>query len=180
MPGRSLPSPKRYAQAVWQIAQEQGVVDTWMQDLRALAELASRDQIATLLDSPSIPVRERVALVREALPALAPLAYNLVALLVERRAFRILPWVAQEFQRLSDEAEGVLRVEVTSGVPLTDSDQQDLAERLGRVTGKRVVLVLRTDPSLLGGVVLRIGDRVIDGSVRGMLSSMRKTLVEAG
>lgn len=180
MPGRSLPSPKRYAQAIWQIARERGTVDTWGRDLRALADLASRDQVATLLDSPSIPVQERVALVREALPTLDPLAYNLVALLVERRAFRILPWVAQEFQRLSDEAEGIVRVEVTTGAPLADSDQHDMAERLGRVLGKRVVLSVRTDPSLLGGVVLRIGDRVVDGSVRGLLSSMRKTLVEVG
>ncbi|MCS7206919.1 MAG: F0F1 ATP synthase subunit delta [Dehalococcoidia bacterium] len=180
MPGRSLPSPKRYAQAVWDIAREQGTVDTWRRDLQAMAELARREEVVAFLDNPSIPVAERVALVRQMLPDLGPLAYNLGALLAERQGFRTLPLLFQEFQRLADEAEGILRVEVTAGAPLTDSDQQDLAERLGRTLGKRVVLSVRTDPSLLGGVVLRIGDRVLDGSVRGRLQALRKTLVEVG
>ncbi|GBD10483.1 ATP synthase subunit delta [bacterium HR23] len=179
MPGRSLPSPKRYAQALWHIAQEQGTVEVWLNDLDALAILASRNQTSAILDSPSIPVQERVALVREVLPHLNPLAYNLVALLAERRGFRILPLVRQEFQRLADQAQGVMRVEVVSGAPLTEGDQQEMAERLGQALGRRVLLSVRTDPSLLGGVMLRIGDRVVDGSVRGRLEAMRKTLVEA-
>jgi F-type H+-transporting ATPase subunit delta len=180
MPGRPLPSPKRYALALWQIARDQGTVDKWLHDLQNLVALAGAPPTAAVLDAPGIPLRERVALVREALPHLNPMAYNLVALLAQRRAFRILPRVLQEFQRLVDAAQGVLRVQVTVGAPLVDREEEEMAERLSRALGRRVVLSVHTDPSLLGGLVLRIGDRVVDGSVRGLLAALRKTLVGVG
>jgi F-type H+-transporting ATPase subunit delta len=74
----------------------------------------------------------------------------------------------------------VLRVQVTVGAPLADREEEEMAERLSRALGRRVVLSVHTDPSLLGGLVLRIGDRVVDGSVRGLLAALRKTLVGVG
>jgi len=101
---------------------------------------------------------------------------NLVLLLLRRGRIDLLPRVAREFARLDDLRNGVVNATATSAAPLDPDEVRALTARLQRLTGGRVELTTNVDPSLLGGVVVRLGDRLIDGSVRGRLERLRSRL----
>lgn len=105
---------------------------------------------------------------------------NLVELLVERRRVTLLPGVADAFRRLLYARRNIVEAEVASAAPLTDREREVLRERLARLVGRRVELRERVDPGLLGGLVVRIGDRFYDGSVRGRLERLRNRLLAGG
>ena len=102
---------------------------------------------------------------------------NLIGLMLRRGRIQELPRLAAEFRRLDDERQGVARASVTSTLPLEPDELQALKERLARSTDRRVELDLTVDPSLLGGLVVRLGDRLVDGSVRSRLERLRNRLV---
>jgi len=104
-------------------------------------------------------------------------ARNTALLLVDRRRARALPYIADTLRELADVRKGVVRAQVTSATPLSDSYYARLQGQLERLTGMRVVVERQTDASLIGGVVTRIGDRIFDGSVRSRLQSMREALL---
>jgi F-type H+-transporting ATPase subunit delta len=97
--------------------------------------------------------------------------------MVDRRRTRALPYVARWLRELADERQGLLRAEVITAAPLSDAYYGRLQSQLETMTGKRVVVDRRTDPSVIGGVVTRIGDRVFDGSLRTRLQSLRDALL---
>src|SRR4029077_8856544 len=98
---------------------------------------------------------------------------NALMLLVDRRRTRTLPLVARMLRELADARKGVVRAEVTTATPLSAEYFERLQARLEKMTGKRVVIDRKTDASLIAGVVTRIGDRIIDGSLRTRLQSLR-------
>jgi F-type H+-transporting ATPase subunit delta len=100
-------------------------------------------------------------------------------LLVDRRRARALPYLAQTLRELADARKGLLRAEVTTAAPLSDTYYARLEAQLEKMTGKRVVVERRTDPTLIAGVVTRIGDRILDGSLRTRLQSLRDALMPA-
>jgi F-type H+-transporting ATPase subunit delta len=102
---------------------------------------------------------------------------NLVGLLVERRRVALLPKVADAFRRLIYARRNIIEAEVASAAPLTEAERAALRERLARLVGRRVELRERLDPGLLGGLVVRIGDRLYDASVRGRLERLRNRLI---
>jgi F-type H+-transporting ATPase subunit delta len=102
---------------------------------------------------------------------------NLVGLLVERRRVALLPKVADAFRRLIYARRNIVEAEVASAAPLTEAERAALRERLARLVGRRVELRERLDPGLLGGLVVRIGDRLYDASVRGRLERLRNRLI---
>ena len=108
--------------------------------------------------------------------AVSPPVLNLVQLLLTRGRIDLLPGVAREFARLDDLRLGVVHAAATSAAALSANDRRALTARLEQLTGGRVELVTSVDPSLLGGVVVRLGDRLIDGSVRGRLERLRGQL----
>ena len=102
---------------------------------------------------------------------------NLIGLMLRRGRIEQLPRVAAEFRRLDNARQGITLATATSAAPLTPDEVRALTERLEQFTGGRVELDLQVDPSLLGGLVVRVGDRLIDGSVRGRLERLRNQLV---
>jgi len=102
---------------------------------------------------------------------------NLIGLMLRRGRIEQLPRVAAEYRRLDNARQGITLATATSAAPLSPDEVQALTARMEQLTGGRVELDLRTDPSLLGGLVVRIGDRLIDGSVRGRLERLRNQLV---
>jgi F-type H+-transporting ATPase subunit delta len=101
-------------------------------------------------------------------------------ILAKKRALALLPRIQQEFETAADEQEGLQYVEVRTAVPIDDATQEGIAQGLRGFLGKDVRLAARVDPAVLGGMVLRIGDRVIDGSARGRLQALRHSLVLTG
>lgn len=170
-------SARRYAEAALQIALRDGTLDAWQADLDAAATATEDPRVAEIARNPTLPVQARRELVRQvAARPLSEPALNLVSLLLERRRIEQLPRIADEFQTLVDRRAGIIRAEVTSAAPLARGESERLAARLADMTGGTVELTLEVDRSLLGGVVVRIGDQLIDGSVRGRLERLRSRL----
>ena len=126
-----------------------------------------------------MPAAQKQALVDRSLAGVDPLVLNLARLLVRRRRTSLGPQIAQAFQELIDEAKGISHATVTSAVPLTDEDRAAVQRRLIDITGGPVVLETHVDENILGGLVVRIGDRLIDGSTKSRLLALKRKLAGA-
>lgn len=171
---------KRYAQAAFDLARETGAdLDRWRADLEDVAAVLSESQAAPLLADGRIVLEERLAMLARVLD-IQPLALNLARLLVQKGRSLDARAVANAFGRLADEAEGLAHAEVTTAVELRAEQVRGIEERLSAALGKRVSARASVDPALIGGVVLRVGDRLVDGSVRTRLRRLKKELAGAG
>ena len=177
MPRRA--SAKRYAQAAFQIALERGELDGWLDDLGALSGVLEDRELSGMLDSPQVPAARKLDAVSRVMKDTAgPLANNLVALLATRGLVHILRDVADEYAHLLDVHNGIERAEVVSAVLLDDAQSARVAEILRGIVGRDIRLSSIVDPTILGGLVARVGDRVLDGSARGKLQAMHRSIVE--
>ena len=177
MPPRA--SARRYAQAVFQIALERGELDEWSHDLGALASALTDADLLALLDAPHAPAARKLSTINDALGDSArPLALNLLSLLATRDIAGLLPEVADEYARLLDVHRDLERAEIVTAVPMDQAQIASATELLEQVVGKQVVVGNTVDRGILGGLVARVGDRVIDGSARTKLRDMRREIVE--
>ena len=172
--------PRRYSQAVFNIALEREDLDRWQSDLRKIASLSKDVALSALLESPRVRFDNKVKLLSERLGDINPLALNLVCLLVARGRFSMAGEIADEYQQLLDSYRGIEQAEVVTAIPLDDEDKLRLEERLSAVVGKMVVLKPEVDASLIGGIVARIGGKLLDGSTRSQLEALKKELVGIG
>ncbi len=172
-------SARRYAQAAFQLASEKNELEGWLDDLTVLASAVQDSEFAAFLDAPQVSVHQKHAVIQGALSeTVGPLALNLIALLASRNLAGVLPAIVEQYQRLLDDHNGIERAEVVSAVPLDDAQLAQIEEMLRRVAGKEITLTSRIDARLIGGMVARVGDHVIDGSTATRLESMRRELVE--
>ena len=169
-------APRRYAEAAFDIALRDGTVETWRRELDTAAETVAVDELMRVLANPAIPFERRAAVVDRVFESLSQPVRNLVKLLLRRGRIEQLPRVAAEFRRLDDKHNGIVHATATSAAPLKPDEVKAITARLEELTGARVELATDVDPDLLGGVVVRVGDRLIDGSVRGRLERLRNQL----
>ncbi|HEX5014108.1 MAG TPA: F0F1 ATP synthase subunit delta [Candidatus Limnocylindrales bacterium] len=169
-------APRRYADAAFELALRDGTVEVWRRELEAAAGIVADPAIMAALASPAIPVDQRLEAAQRGFAKLSQPVRNLILLLVRRGRIEQLPRVAAEFARRDDARKGLTHATATSAVPLGAEEVRAIATHLERLTGGRVDLKTNVDPSILGGVVVRIGDRLIDGSVRGRLERLRGRL----
>jgi F-type H+-transporting ATPase subunit delta len=167
---------KRYAQAAFDIARERDELDRWVEDLRAIADLAAQPGVVELLASSRVPFEVKERLLRSGLADVSPLALNLARLLVQKGRIALAGQVRDEYQRLLDEHRGMAQALVLTAVPLSEDEERAVAQRLRELTGKEIVLERRVDPEIMGGLVARVGDRLIDGSTRTRLLELRRKL----
>ena len=168
---------KRYAQAVFEIAVETGELDTWQSDLRKVASLGEDVAFTALLENPKLPFDAKARLLAERFGDINPLALNLVYLLLPRGRLSMVGDIADEYQRLLDSYRGIEQAEVITAIPLDDEDKLRLAERLGTIVGKKVVLKSEVNSNLIGGIIARVGGKLIDGSTRSQLLALKRELV---
>jgi F-type H+-transporting ATPase subunit delta len=168
---------RRYAEAAFEIAERDASMDAWLAALAVAEERLTSPEAMRLLSSPAIPAASRIELLERLLGGdVSGAPHHLLALLVRRGRFELLPAVGREFRRLHHRREGVVQATVTSATDLDAADAEALRQRLETMTGMRVELQRLVDPDLLGGLSVRIGDRLIDGSVRGRLERLRTEL----
>jgi F-type H+-transporting ATPase subunit delta len=172
------PKARRYARAAFDIAVGEDRLEGWLQDILRAQEALEDDTLRTYLELRKVVLTSKVDVIRETLSGISPLVQNLIGLLVSRDAVGLLPQIAEEYQRLMDAHLGRERAEVITAHPLEDQQRERLGRWLGRLLGKEVVLTSREDPEVLGGLVVRVGDSIIDGSTKGRLEAMRKDLAE--
>jgi len=172
---------RRYAQAMVDVTAEAGVVDAVADELSGFDDvLAANDhQLGAALQSPVFTVEERRAVLDAVLPKLDlnPLTVNLLRLLNDNGRLGILGEIAAAYRDLADERAGRVRVVVKSAEPLTDAMAADVKQALEATTGKTVVIDAEVDPSLIGGLVARVGSIVYDSSLRTRLQNIKGALL---
>jgi len=167
-----------YARAIFDLTDDDDSRSKWSDQLALLAEVVSHDEMRTLLGNPRIEADDLVELVCKAAgKGAGDEGRNLVRLLVANRRLAVLPRIAEIYEQLRAEAEHVIDVEVISAAPLDKAQQDKIASALGKRLGREVRLHCREDEEVLGGVIIRAGDLVIDGSVRGQLERLSGALV---
>lgn len=169
-------APRRYADAAFEIAARDGSFERWRRDLDDAAKLLGDAGLAAVLANPAIPLGDREEVARRVFGGLSPNARNLILVLIRRGRIEQLPRVAEAFAQLDDDRQGIVHAVATTAAALTDPEVRALTARLEQMTGGRIALETEIDESLLGGLIVRVGDRLIDGSVRGRLERLRNQL----
>lgn len=167
---------KRYAQAVFSLAKERGTLDRWLDDLASLNDLMSDSRAAEYLGSPAVSEPDKLKLIDSLLTNAQPEARNLAHLLVQRQRISIIPDLAQIYGAAVLQDRGIAIADVTTAEELGPDEQTLVRERLSTLVGKQVQLRMQTDPSIIGGVIARVGDQLIDGSVINQLRRLRARL----
>ena len=165
---------RRYARAVFELADGEGQVEAWGRRLAKVRVVLSDPDVAQVLTNPTIATEQRMALVSGLFDGGE--VTNLAKLLIESDRVRDVGAIAEEFQRLADEAAGRVRATVTTAVELSSKDRDRVADELSRRLGKEVHLDVLVDPGILGGLKLQYGDRLVDASVATRLQQLRRRL----
>jgi len=166
---------KRWAQAAMSLAVEANALAQWRADLEEIAAVLAESDAAGVLSDGKVPVDRRVAMVDRVLDV-QPLAMNLAKLLVTKGRSRDAREVADAFNQLANAVEGIAHAEVTTAVDLPAGQVAAIEQRLSSSLGKKVVAKATTDPSIIGGIVVQVGDHLVDGSVRTRLKQLRREL----
>lgn len=174
---------RRYAKALLELAREQGQLDAVLRDVGAISDAwKASAELREIIRNPVIPrpaLKASVDAVMERLGT-SKLVRNTVNLMADKGRLAYLEDVLHALDELAEAESGRVRVEVVSAKPLSDSYYARLTERLGLATDREIVLVKKHDPSLIGGVVTRVGDQVFDGSLSNRLSELKETLLANG
>ncbi len=170
---------RRYAKALFDAALAQRSLDTVKHEINEFVKTLSKDeQLGALWYSTRIPGEEKKALLRKFFPGLSTLVFYFLFVLVDKHREKIIEKSVVEYERFLLEFYNQVFVDVESASPVPESIQTDLKERLSQKLGKRVELNLQQDPLLLGGMVIRIGDHILDGSLRTKLQGLREELLK--
>lgn len=166
-----------YAQAVFRLAQQQQALSGWSDMLQLAAAVAVDPDVRKLLDNPRVTAAQLGDLFVDVCgERLNQDGQNLLRLLAERRRLVVLPEIFGLFEQLKNDAEGAIKAQLITAFPATDAQKATVAAALKRRFGRDVQLEYITDPTLMGGAVVRAGDLVIDGSVRGKLTRLGTAL----
>ena len=169
-------SGQRYAQAIFELAVENEQLEQWDQDLRLAADVLGDDEFALFLKHAEVPLERKTAAIDAVLSEAHPLVRNLVSLMVNRGGVDAMRDVQEGYSHLLDERLGRQRVEVTTAVPLEDAELQRITDFVAQLVGREVVLSTQVDDTIIGGLIIQIGDRLLDGSTSSALERMRQTV----
>jgi F-type H+-transporting ATPase subunit delta len=170
---------KRYAVAAFELAQEHNASGAWLTAARQIAEFMGDPEVKRVLENTRVSQGPKQRLIDAALGDLPALPLNLARLLVRKNRTALAVDIAAQLEQLLEQQRGVSRASATTAVPLGAAEREALSRRLATQTGGEVVLETAVDPALLGGVVVQIGDRLIDASTRSKLRALRDNLTRA-
>jgi F-type H+-transporting ATPase subunit delta len=169
---------RRYAGAIFGLALKQNTLDRTLDDIQGIAQLFGKHTLSYLLREPKSPAARKEKVLREVLgPRVLPTSLNLALLIVQRNLVELMPNIATELQQLVLDYKNQAMAQVTTAKPMDDRQQALIARALQQRTGKSILLSTKVDPSILGGVVARVGDQVIDGSVQQRLQRLQRQLL---
>jgi F-type H+-transporting ATPase subunit delta len=167
---------RRYAEAALEIGRADGTLDQWERDLDRLSAALADDQLRTLAEHPALPYAEKERVIRRVAGDVSPEALNLVLLMIRRGRPRAIPRMVEHFANLVRRERGVSLAEVRTALPLDDTQRTAVLDRLHELTGDEIEINEVVDESLIGGITVRIGDRLYDASVRSRLERLRARL----
>lgn len=170
---------RSYAEGVFDLAEKHRLHDEFAANFAMLNELLADNSVRTFMESPKLDAKTRKTVLRSALGnRVHPLFLNFLQVVIDKRRQGILRQVAQEYFSLLEVSRGRMHVDVTVARAASAEMQQDIVTKLSEIFGKTVVPHMTVDPRILGGVIVRHQDKVIDGSLRRRLLAMRRRLLE--
>lgn len=167
---------RRYAGAYFEIAAERDQVDDSAEELRTAASVLGSAEARERLQNPKASPEARLELAQSLVERMSEATGNLVHLLVERHRLDLLDGIVEEFGRLRDRRAGIVRAEVVTAVPVTPALRTRLERALREQLRADVRTEVRQDPDIVGGLVIRVGDRVVDASIRTKLQKLQAAL----
>ena len=170
---------KNYAEVLLDLAQKDGDLAKWSLLIDQLADAMNTDtQLSTFLGSPRIAPSDKNKVFAQALGGQVPPTFlRFLEALIKNRRQMLIPQIATEFQSLVDVVENRVHAAVTVAKTASDADQKMIADRLSKVVGKTVVPHFYVNPAVLGGMIARVGDTVLDGSVRRRLARLKSQML---
>ena len=170
---------RRYAEAAFEISVEQQALDRWRADIGVIAEYFGNHQLTFILGEPNVRLERKEQIVRDLLAdKLQPEALSFALVLTERSLVGLATRIRDAFELLYNDYKGQIPATVTTAVPLDDATRQRIVSDLQTQVGKRILLDERVDPSILGGAIVRVGDTLMDGSVRQRLAVLRTQIAQ--
>jgi F-type H+-transporting ATPase subunit delta len=170
---------RRYARAVFDLAQEEGRVEEWRERLAVLRDVLVDETVAMVLTNPTIALSTRMELISDPSTGLDQESINLAKLLIESNRVTEIGVIVDEYEAMADIAAGRVRATVTTAIELSAHDRDRVADQLSKRLGKEISLRLEVDPEILGGLKLQYGDHLVDASVATRLQQLRRRLAEA-
>jgi F-type H+-transporting ATPase subunit delta len=169
-----------YSRALFEVAKENGKLDVAREQLGQFAEALDQNRdLAVFFFSPYFSTGEKKDGLRRTVEGADPTVLNFLETLLERHRMPAIFRIRAEYERLWDEENKLLPVEVTSAIDLDEATVKSLGERIGQQTGQRVELTSKVDPTILGGIVLRVGNQILDASIKHRLDQLRKHVAQA-
>ncbi len=172
---------RRYAGAMFELGLKQNKLDQTLEDVREIARVFANRKLAYLLREPKVPQQRKETALRKALASrVLPTSLNLALLVVQRELVELMPNIARELEQLVLNYKNQAIAEVTTATKIDDAQMALIKRALEQRTGKSIILQPRVQPDIVGGVIARVGDQVIDGSLRYRLSLLRQQLLNSG
>ena len=170
---------RRYAGAMFDIGLKQHSLERTLEDVRGIAQVFAHRKLAYLLREPKVPAQRKETAIRQALAnKVLPTSLNLALLVVQRELVDIMPNIANELEQLVLNYKNEAIADVTTARRIDDAELTQIKQALEKRTGKTIITRARVQPDILGGVIARVGDQVIDGSVRSRLAALRQQLLK--
>ncbi|MDA1129367.1 MAG: ATP synthase F1 subunit delta [Chloroflexi bacterium] len=169
-------SGQRYAQAIFDLALENDQVEQWGADLEVVAEVFEDADFTALMKHADMAAADKLKATASVLASINPLVRNLVDLLVSKNSVDSISGVHSGYIKLLDQRLGRQRVEITSAVPLETGETDRISSFVSGLIKAEVVLTTKVDESILGGLVIQIGDQLLDGSAKTRLEGLRRRL----
>ncbi|AJQ25922.1 F0F1 ATP synthase subunit delta [Pelosinus fermentans] len=169
----------KYAQALYELAAEKDMLDITEQELHFVeSTIASYDDLSTLMYHPQVLAQAKKETIHKVFGQdIHDFVLNFLLLLVDKRRESILPAIIYEYVKLANQARNIVEAEVTTALPLDEGQHTALVNKLSLVTGKTIVLKTQINQGIIGGIIVKIGDKLIDGSVVRQLATLKKALL---
>lgn len=172
-------SARRYASAAFTVAEQTGDFDAWLTTLDEVSHILQVPSARTIFLSPTVQAPQKAAALERLVPKATPMMRNFLRILIDRDRLGEASGIAKALHELINQRRGIITAEITTAVPLDAELERVVANRLAAHLGRdpqKVNIRAHVDPAIIGGVVARVGDQVIDDSVRGRLERLRRTL----
>ena len=170
---------RNYAEALLALARKDDAIEEYGELVNAIATAMGEDQtLRTFLESPKLAASHKIEILAKALGRRVPrLFLRYIDTVIQKRRQMLIPAIASEYQALLDQAENRLHANVTVAREPSETERDAMARQLSRLFGKRVVPHINTNPAILGGLIVKVGDTVMDGSVRRRLSVLKQRML---
>jgi F-type H+-transporting ATPase subunit delta len=168
-----------YARSLFGVAREHGKLDVLREQLGLLADaLSEHRELAIFFFSPYFSTEEKQEALERVIDGGDPILLNFLRLLIENHRMPVIFRIRQQYERLWDDENRILPVEITSAIELDQTTTESLGKAIGERTGRKVTLAARVDPDILGGIVVRVGNSILDASIRNRLEQLRRHVAQ--